>query len=70
MNWLESGVFCTVHADGCTRNNGYNNEQRFLCGPRQGVIRSYQETTTEDLEDFMCTAVKAIFRVCKPVRLL
>jgi hypothetical protein len=29
----------------------------------------YQETTSEDTEDFMCAAVTVIFRVCKPVRL-
>jgi hypothetical protein len=30
----------------------------------------YQETTSEDIEDFMCAAVAVIFRVCKLVRLL
>jgi hypothetical protein len=30
----------------------------------------YQETTTEDVEEFMCAAVTVIFRVCKPARLL
>jgi hypothetical protein len=30
----------------------------------------YQETTSEDIEDFMCAAVTVIVRVCKPVRLL
>jgi hypothetical protein len=30
----------------------------------------YQETTSEDTEDFMCAAVIVIFTVCKPVRLL
>jgi hypothetical protein len=30
----------------------------------------YQETTSEDIEDFMCAAVTVIFRVCKPLRLL
>jgi Cys-tRNA synthase (O-phospho-L-seryl-tRNA:Cys-tRNA synthase) len=29
----------------------------------------YQETTSEDIEGFMCAAVTVIFRVCKPVRL-
>jgi hypothetical protein len=30
----------------------------------------HQETTSEDMEDFMCAVVTVIFRVCKPVRLL
>jgi hypothetical protein len=30
----------------------------------------YQETTSEDIEDFMWPAVTVIFRVCKPTRLL
>jgi hypothetical protein len=30
----------------------------------------YQETTSEDVENFVCSAVTLIFRVCKPVRLL
>jgi hypothetical protein len=30
----------------------------------------YQETTSEDIEDFICAAVTAIVRACKPVRLL
>jgi predicted metalloprotease with PDZ domain len=30
----------------------------------------YQETTSEDIEDFMRAAVTGICRVCKPVRLL
>jgi hypothetical protein len=30
----------------------------------------YQETTSEDIEDFMRAAVTVIFRVCKPMRLL
>jgi hypothetical protein len=30
----------------------------------------YQETTSEDIEDFMSAAVTVIYRVCKPVRLL
>jgi hypothetical protein len=30
----------------------------------------YQETTSEDTEDFMCGPVTVIFRVCKSVRLL
>jgi hypothetical protein len=30
----------------------------------------YQETTSEDVEDFMCATGTVIFRVCKPVRLL
>jgi hypothetical protein len=30
----------------------------------------YQETTSEDIEDFICAAVTVIFRVCKPVKLL
>jgi hypothetical protein len=28
MDWMESGVFCGDYADGCARNNGYNNEER------------------------------------------
>jgi hypothetical protein len=30
----------------------------------------YQETTSEDLENFMCAEVTVIFRVCKPLGLL
>jgi hypothetical protein len=30
----------------------------------------YQETTSEDTEDFVCAAVTVIFIVCKPVRLI
>jgi hypothetical protein len=30
----------------------------------------YQETTSEDTEDFMCAAVTVTFRVCKLVRML
>jgi hypothetical protein len=30
----------------------------------------YQETASEDIEDFMCAGDTAIFWVCKPVRLL
>jgi hypothetical protein len=30
----------------------------------------YQETANEGVEDFVCAAVTAMFRVCKPVRLL
>jgi hypothetical protein len=30
----------------------------------------YQETTSEDIEDFMCAEVVVIFSVCKSVRLL
>jgi hypothetical protein len=30
----------------------------------------YQETTSEDIKDFMCAAVTVIFGVCKPVRQL
>jgi hypothetical protein len=29
-----------------------------------------QETTSEDIEDFMCSVVTVVFRVCKPVRML
>jgi hypothetical protein len=37
MDWLESPVFCGVHADDCAHNNGYNNEDRcFLSGPVPG----------------------------------
>jgi hypothetical protein len=37
----------------------------------QNVVRiRYQETTSEDIEGFMCAAVTVVFRVCKPVRLL
>jgi hypothetical protein len=36
----------------------------------EDIVRiGYQETTSEDIEDFMCAAVTVIFRVCKPVRL-
>jgi hypothetical protein len=24
MDWLESGIFCAVRADGCARNNEYS----------------------------------------------
>jgi hypothetical protein len=34
------------------------------------VVIRYQETTSEDKEDFVCAAVTVIFRVCKPLRLL
>jgi hypothetical protein len=30
----------------------------------------FQETTSDDIEDFMCAVVTVIFRVCKPVKLL
>jgi hypothetical protein len=30
----------------------------------------YQETTSEDMEDFICATLTVICRVCKPVRLL
>jgi hypothetical protein len=30
----------------------------------------YQETTNEDIDEFMCAAVTIIFKVCKPVRLI
>jgi hypothetical protein len=30
----------------------------------------YQETTSDDIKDFMCAAVTMIFRVCKLVKLL
>jgi hypothetical protein len=30
----------------------------------------YQETTSKNIEDFMCAAVRVIFRVCEPVKLL
>jgi hypothetical protein len=30
----------------------------------------YQETTSENIEDFMCAAVRVIFGVCKSVKLL
>jgi hypothetical protein len=30
----------------------------------------YHETTSEDIEDFMCAAVTVIFGLCKPVRKL
>jgi hypothetical protein len=37
----------------------------------EDIVRiCYQETTIEDIEDFMCAAVTVIFRVCKPMRLL
>jgi hypothetical protein len=37
----------------------------------EDVVRiSYQETTNEYIENFMCAAITVIFRVCKPVRLL
>jgi hypothetical protein len=39
MDWVESGVFCGIRADGCACNNGYNNEERcFLRGPCRGII--------------------------------
>jgi hypothetical protein len=38
--------------------------------PEDTVKIRYQETTSEDIEVFMCAAVTVIFRVCKPVRLL
>jgi hypothetical protein len=37
----------------------------------EDVIRiRYQETTSQDGEDFMCASVTLTFSVCKPVRLL
>jgi hypothetical protein len=33
-------------------------------------VRCCQETTSEDIKDFMCATSTVIFRVCKPVRLL
>jgi hypothetical protein len=37
----------------------------------RGHVRiRYQETTNEDIEEFVCAAVTVIFTVCKPVRLL
>jgi hypothetical protein len=37
----------------------------------ENIVRiRYQETTSEDQEDFICAAVTVIFKVCKPVRLL
>jgi hypothetical protein len=37
----------------------------------EDIVRiCYQETTSEDIEEFMCAAVTVIFRECKPVRLL
>jgi hypothetical protein len=36
----------------------------------EDIVRvGYQETTSEDTEDFMCAAVTVIFRVSTPVRL-
>jgi hypothetical protein len=34
------------------------------------VKNRYQETTSEDCEDFMCAVVTIIFRECNSVRLL
>jgi hypothetical protein len=37
----------------------------------KGIVRArYQETTSEDIEDFTCAAVTVIFRVCQLVWLL
>jgi hypothetical protein len=37
----------------------------------EDIVRiSYQETTSEEIEDIICDADTVIFRVCKPVRLL
>jgi hypothetical protein len=27
MDWLKSGVFCAIRADGCACNNGYSNSE-------------------------------------------
>jgi hypothetical protein len=37
----------------------------------EDIVRiCYRETTIEDIEEFMCTAVTVLFRVYKPVGLL
>jgi hypothetical protein len=37
----------------------------------EDIVRiRYQETTSEEIEDFMCAEVTVIFRMCKQMRLL
>jgi hypothetical protein len=78
---MRSGVFYAVRAE--MLETGHLVESQFgamsqLCDIRQPVrilaednVRvRYQETTSEDIEDFMSSAVTVIFKVSKPVRLL
>jgi hypothetical protein len=53
----------------------YNNELWDIRQPVRTLAKDivgicYQETTSEDIEDFICAAVTVICRVCKPVSLL
>jgi hypothetical protein len=37
----------------------------------ENIVRiRYKETTSEDMEEFMCAAIAVVFGVCKPMRLL
>jgi hypothetical protein len=38
MDWLESGVFFAVRADGCTRNIGYSSRNGVFSAVRDDVI--------------------------------
>jgi hypothetical protein len=50
MDWLESGVFCVVHFDGCVRKNGYSN---------RGAVFSMQSVPMDWLESGVFFVVRS-----------
>jgi hypothetical protein len=49
MDWLESGVFCMVRADYCSRNNGYSNRGKMFSV--QSVPKCYKQDSVVQLSE-------------------
>jgi hypothetical protein len=69
MDWLESGVFCAIRADGCARNN--------VCSKRgtvfsvRSVPRPYKQVEWSGVKRVGWLAVRGLLRFspCEPVLL-
>jgi hypothetical protein len=76
LNYNNEPCFLRGPCPGSINETGLEFRQLWdICQPVRVLVKAivkihYQETTSEDIEDFMCAAVTVIFRVCKPMRLL
>jgi hypothetical protein len=41
MDWVESGVFCSIRDDGCKRNNEYSNRGTMFS--KQPMLKFYKQ---------------------------